>query len=150
MPEIGEKAPDFTAMSDAGEEVSLSSLRGKKVVLYFYPRDDTPGCTTEACDFRDRAEALAAKDAVVLGVSTDSVASHEKFKAKHALPFTLLADPNKELVNAYGVYQEKKQYGRSYMGTVRTTFVIDPDGTITNVFERVRVNGHADAVLASL
>ena len=150
MPEIGEKAPDFTAMSDAGEEVSLSSLRGKKVVLYFYPRDDTPGCTTEACDFRDRAEALAAKDAVVLGVSTDSVASHEKFKAKHALPFTLLADPSKELVNAYGVYQEKKQYGRSYMGTVRTTFVIDPDGTITNVFERVRVNGHADAVLASL
>ena len=147
---IGERAPDFTAMSDAGEEVSLSSLRGKKVVLYFYPRDDTPGCTTEACDFRDRAEALAAKDAVVLGVSTDSVASHEKFKAKHALPFTLLADPNKELVNAYGVYQEKKQYGRSYMGTVRTTFVIDPDGTITNVFERVRVNGHADAVLASL
>ena len=150
MPEIGEKAPDFTAMSDAGEEVSLSSLRGKKVVLYFYPRDDTPGCTTEACDFRDRAEALAAKDAVVLGVSTDSVASHEKFKAKHALPFTLLADPSKELVNAYGVYQEKKQYGRSYMGTVRTTFIIDPDGTITNVFDRVRVNGHAAAVLASL
>ena len=150
MPEIGEKAPDFTAMSDAGEEVSLSSLRGKKVVLYFYPRDDTPGCTTEACDFRDRAEALAAKDAVVLGVSTDSVASHEKFKAKHALPFTLLADPSKELVNAYGVYQEKKQYGRSYMGTVRTTFIIDPDGTITNVFEKVKVKDHADAVLASL
>ena len=150
MPEIGEKAPDFTAMSDAGEEVSLSSLRGKKVVLYFYPRDDTPGCTTEACDFRDRAEALAAKDAVVLGVSTDSVASHEKFKAKHALPFTLLADPNKELVNAYGVYQEKKQYGRSYMGTVRTTFVIDEGGTIVNVFEKVKVKDHADAVLASL
>ncbi len=150
MPKIGEKAPDFTATTDAGEEISLSSLRGKKVVLYFYPRDNTPGCTQEACDFRDRAEALAAKDAVVLGVSTDSVASHQKFKAKHSLPFTLLADPDKELVNAYGVYQEKKQYGRSFMGTVRTTFVIDPDGTIVNVFEKVRVKDHADAVLASL
>ncbi len=150
MPAIGEKAPDFTATTDAGEEISLSSLRGKKVVLYFYPRDNTPGCTQEACDFRDRAEALAAKDAVVLGVSTDSVASHQKFKAKHSLPFTLLADPDKELVTAYGVYQEKKQYGRSFMGTVRTTFVIDPDGTIVNVFEKVRVKDHADAVLASL
>ena len=119
-------------------------------MLYFYPRDNTPGCTQEACDFRDRAEALAAKDAVVLGVSTDSVASHQKFKAKHSLPFTLLADPDKELVTAYGVYQEKKQYGRSFMGTVRTTFVIDPDGTIVNVFEKVRVKDHADAVLASL
>ena len=150
MLKIGEKAPDFTAMTDTGAEISLSSLRGKKVVLYFYPRDDTPGCTTEACDFRDRAEALAAKDAVVLGVSTDTVASHEKFKAKHALPFTLLADPGKELVSAYGVYQEKKQYGRSFMGTVRTTFVIDEGGTITNVFEKVKVKDHADAVLASL
>ncbi len=150
MPAIGDKAPDFTATTDAGEEISLSSLRGKKVVLYFYPRDNTPGCTQEACDFRDRAEALAAKDAVVLGVSTDSVASHQKFKAKHSLPFTLLADPDKELVTAYGVYQEKKQYGRSFMGTERTTFVIDPDGTIVNVFEKVRVKDHADAVLASL
>ena len=150
MLKIGEKAPDFTAVTDTGAEISLSSLRGKKVVLYFYPRDNTPGCTTEACDFRDRAEALAAKDAVVLGVSTDTVASHEKFKAKHALPFTLLADPDKELVSAYGVYQEKKQYGRSFMGTVRTTFVIDPGGTITSVFEKVKVKDHADAVLASL
>ena len=150
MLKIGEKAPDFTAVTDTGAEISLSSLRGKKVVLYFYPRDNTPGCTTEACDFRDRAEALAAKDAVVLGVSTDTVASHEKFKAKHALPFTLLADPDKELVSAYGVYQEKKQYGRSFMGTVRTTFVIDEGGTITSVFEKVKVKDHADAVLASL
>ena len=150
MLKVGEKAPDFTAVTDTGAEISLSSLRGKKVVLYFYPRDNTPGCTTEACDFRDRAEALAAKDAVVLGVSTDTVASHEKFKAKHALPFTLLADPERELVNAYGVYQEKKQYGRSFMGTVRTTFVIDPGGTITSVFEKVKVKDHADAVLASL
>ena len=150
MPKIGEKAPDFTATTDTGAEISLSSLRGKKVVLYFYPRDNTPGCTTEACDFRDRAEALAAKDAVVLGVSTDTVASHEKFKAKYSLPFTLLADPDKELVSAYGVYQEKKQYGRSFMGTVRTTFVIDPGGTITSVFEKVKVKDHADAVLASL
>ncbi|MCH7609036.1 MAG: thioredoxin-dependent thiol peroxidase [Chloroflexi bacterium] len=150
MLKIGEKAPDFTAVTDTGAEISLSSLRGKKVVLYFYPRDNTPGCTTEACDFRDRAEALAAKDAVVLGVSTDTVASHEKFKAKHDLPFTLLADPERELVSAYGVYQEKKQYGRSFMGTVRTTFVIDPGGTITSVFEKVKVKDHADAVLASL
>lgn len=150
MLKIGEKAPDFTAVTDTGAEISLSSLRGKKVVLYFYPRDNTPGCTTEACDFRDRAEALAAKDAVVLGVSTDTVASHEKFKAKHALPFTLLADPERELVSAYGVYQEKKQYGRSFMGTVRTTFVIDEGGTITSVFEKVKVKDHADAVLASL
>ena len=150
MLKIGEKAPDFTALTDTGAEISLSSLRGKKVVLYFYPRDNTPGCTTEACDFRDRAEALAAKDTVVLGVSTDTVASHEKFKAKHALPFTLLADPDKELVSAYGVYQEKKQYGRSFMGTVRTTFVIDAEGTITNAFEKVKVKDHADAVLASL
>ena len=150
MLKIGEKAPDFTAVTDTGAEISLSSLRGKKVVLYFYPRDNTPGCTTEACDFRDRAEALAAKDAVVLGVSTDTVASHEKFKAKHALPFTLLADPERELVSAYGVYQEKKQYGRSFMGTVRTTFVIDEGGTITSIFEKVKVKDHADAVLASL
>ena len=150
MLKVGEKAPEFTAVTDTGAEISLSSLRGKKVVLYFYPRDNTPGCTTEACDFRDRAEALAAKDAVVLGVSTDTVASHEKFKAKYSLPFTLLADPDKELVSAYGVYQEKKQYGRSFMGTVRTTFVIDPGGTITSVFEKVKVKDHADAVLASL
>lgn len=150
MLKIGEKAPEFTAVTDTGAEISLSSLRGKKVVLYFYPRDNTPGCTTEACDFRDRAEALAAKDAVVLGVSTDTVASHEKFKAKYSLPFTLLADPERELVSAYGVYQEKKQYGRSFMGTVRTTFVIDEGGTITSVFEKVKVKDHADAVLASL
>ncbi len=150
MPEIGERAPDFTATTDAGEQITLSSLRGKKVVLYFYPRDNTPGCTLEACDFRDREEALAAKDAVVLGVSTDSVKSHQNFKAKHALPFTLLADPDKELVSAYGVYREKKQYGRSFMGTVRTTFVIDEEGTIANVFNKVKVNGHADAVLEAL
>ena len=150
MPEIGEPAPDFTATTDAGEQISLSSLRGKKVVLYFYPRDNTPGCTQEACDFRDRAEALAAKDAVVLGVSTDTVKSHQGFKAKHSLPFTLLADPDKELVSAYGVYREKKQYGRSFMGTVRTTFVIDEEGVIANVFNSVKVNGHADAVLESL
>ena len=150
MLEVGAGAPDFTATTDTGEEISLSSLRGKKVVLYFYPRDNTPGCTQEACDFRDREEALAAKGAVVLGVSTDSAASHEKFKAKHALPFTLLADPEKELVSAYGVYQEKKQYGRSFMGVVRTTFVIDADGVIANVFEKVKVKGHADAVLDSL
>ena len=150
MLEVGDRAPDFTATADTGEEITLSGLRGKKVVLYFYPRDNTPGCTQEACDFRDRQADLADKSIVVLGVSTDSVKSHQNFKTKHALPFTLLADPDKELVTAYGVYREKQQYGRSFMGTVRTTFVIDEEGTIASVFNNVKVKGHADAVLESL
>ena len=150
MPEVGEMAPDFTAVTDAGEEIRLSSLRGRKVVLYFYPKDNTPGCTQEACDFRDRQAAFEAQNAVVLGVSTDSAKSHQGFKSKHGLPFTLLADPDKELVSTYGVYREKKQYGRTYMGTVRTTFVIDESGKIAQVFDNVRVKGHADAVLEAV
>ena len=150
MPEVGQMAPDFTAVTDAGEEIRLSSLRGRKVVLYFYPKDNTPGCTQEACDFRDRQAAFEAQNAVVLGVSTDSAKSHQGFKSKHGLPFTLLADPDKELVSTYGVYREKKQYGRTYMGTVRTTFVIDESGKIAQVFDNVRVNGHADAVLEAI
>ena len=150
MPEVGEMAPDFTAITDAGEEIRLSSLRGRKVVLYFYPKDNTPGCTQEACDFRDRQAAFEAQNAVVLGVSTDSAKSHQGFKSKHGLPFTLLADPDKELVSTYGVYREKKQYGRTYMGTVRTTFVIDESGKIAQVFDNVRVKGHADAVLGAV
>ena len=150
MPGVGEMAPDFTAVTDAGEEVRLSSLRGRKVVLYFYPKDNTPGCTQEACDFRDRQVELEAKNAVVLGVSIDSAKSHQGFKSKHDLPFTLLADPDKELVNMYGVYREKKQYGRTYMGTVRTTFVIDESGRIAQVLDNVRVKGHVDAVLEAV
>ena len=150
MPEVGEMAPDFTAITDAGEEIRLSSLRGRKVVPYFYPKDNTPGCTQEACDFRDRQAAFEAQNAVVLGVSTDSAKSHLGFKSKHGLPFTLLADPDKELVGTYGVYREKQQYGRTYMGTVRTTFVIDESGKIAKVFDNVRVKGHADAVLEAI
>ena len=150
MPEVGEMAPDFTAATDAGEEIRLSSLRGRKVVLYFYPKDNTPGCTQEACDFRDRQAAFEAQNAVVLGVSTESAKSHLGFKSKHGLPFTLLANPDKELVGTYGVYREKQQYGRTYMGTVRTTFVIDESGKIAKVFDNVRVKGHADAVLEAI
>ena len=150
MPGVGETAPDFTAVTDTGEEIRLSSLRGRKVVLYFYPKDNTPGCTQEACDFRDRQAAFEAQNAVVLGVSTDSAKSHLGFKSKHGLPFTLLANPDKELVGTYGVYREKQQYGRTYMGTVRTTFVIDESGKIAKVFDNVRVKGHADAVLEAI
>lgn len=150
MPDVGDIAPDFTAVTDAGEEIRLSSLRGRKVVLYFYPKDNTPGCTQEACDFSDRQAAFEAQNAVVLGVSTDSAKSHQGFKSKHGLPFTLLADPDKELVSTYGVYREKKQYGRMYMGTVRTTFIIDESGKIAKVFDNVRVKGHADAVLEAV
>jgi peroxiredoxin Q/BCP len=150
MPAVGDSAPDFTATTDTGEELSLSSLLGKKVILYFYPKDNTSGCTREACDFRDNLDALAAKNAVVLGVSTDSVKSHQNFKGKYDLPFTLLADPDKDLVEKYGVYVEKKNYGRTYMGVVRTTFVIDEAGKIEKVFNKVKINGHIDEVLASV
>ncbi len=146
----GETAPDFTAATDAGDELTLSSLRGSKVVLYFYPKDNTPGCTQEACDFRDASSDLADKNAVAIGVSTDSVKSHQNFKGKYTLPFPLVADPDKSIVTAYGVWAEKKNYGRSYMGTVRTTFVIDEQGVVSSVFENVKVKGHADTVIASL
>jgi len=148
MPDVGDMAPDFTATTDSGDEVTLSSLQGKKVVLYFYPKDNTTGCTREACDFRGNLEAFTAKDAVILGVSTDSVKSHQGFKAKHELPFTLVADPDKEIVQKYGVFVEKKNYGRSYMGVVCTTFLIDEAGMIEKVYNKVKVAGHVDAVLA--
>ena len=150
MPTIGETAPDFTGTTDAGEELTLSSLRGKKVVLYFYPKDNTSGCTKEACDFRDNLDAFGAKNTVVLGVSTDSVKSHQNFKGKYELPFTLVADPDKEIVGKYGVFVEKKNYGRTYMGIVRTTFLIDEEGKIEQVYNKVRVNGHVEAVLGAL
>ena len=150
MPNVGDQAPDFTAHTDGGETVSLSSLKGKKVVLYFYPKDNTPGCTAEACDFRDNSAAFAGKNTVVLGVSTDSVRSHENFKSKYKLPFTLVADPDREIVQKYGVWREKKNYGKAYMGVVRSTFIVDEQGTIAKIYDPVKVKGHAEAVLNDL
>lgn len=146
----GAEAPDFTLESDSGETVSLSRLRGKPVVLYFYPRDDTPGCTTEACEFRDAWAEVKRTGAVVLGVSPDTAASHKKFKSKFRLPFPLLADPDHQVAERYGAWGERSMYGRKFLGLLRTTFVIGPDGRIRKVFERVKPKGHAAAVLESL
>jgi len=130
--------------------VKLSDLKGKKVVLYFYPKDDTPGCTTEACNFRDGIAEIKKKGAIVLGVSADSVASHKKFKDKFELPFQLLSDPEKKMIEDYGVWKEKSMYGRKYMGIERTTFVIDGQGKIAHIFPKVKVGSHYDEVLAAL
>ena len=150
MVEQGRPAPDFELRSDAGESVRLSSLRGKPVVLYFYPRDGTPGCTTQACGIRDAWRAFEERGAVVLGVSPDGESSHAKFKAKHDLPFTLLADPEHEAAERYGVWVEKKRYGKTFMGIERSTFVIDAAGTVARVMRKVKPDTHADAVLAAL
>jgi peroxiredoxin Q/BCP len=150
MLKIGDKAPAFTLIDDSGNKVSLKDFKGKTVVLYFYPKDLTPGCTVEACDFRDAAPALKKKKAVVLGVSRDSVALHGKFRDKHELNFPLLADEEGEVCKAYGVWQEKSIYGKKYMGIARTTFVIGPTGKIEQVFEKVKVKGHIDEVLETL
>jgi thioredoxin-dependent peroxiredoxin len=147
---VGDTAPLITLKDDAGKEFSLKELRGKKVVLYFYPKDDTPGCTNESCDFRDHQPAFTKAGAVIIGVSVDSVASHQKFKKKHQLNFALLSDEAKSVVQAYGVWKEKSMYGRAYMGTERTTFIIDEKGKIAKVFPKVKVAGHAAEVLASL
>jgi peroxiredoxin Q/BCP len=146
----GKPAPEFTLKDDAGETVSLSDFRGKPVVLYFYPKDDTPGCTAQACGIRDAYGEFEQAGAVVLGVSPDKVSKHVKFKEKYDLPFTLLADPEHEVAERYGVWGEKKYMGRSYMGVNRTTFVIAPDGTVAEVMENVKPDSHADDVLASL
>jgi len=146
----GAEAPDFTLESDSGETVSLAQLRGKPVVLYFYPRDDTPGCTTEACEFRDAWEDVKKTGAVVLGVSPDTAASHKKFKSKFRLPFPLLADPEHKVAERYGAWGERSMYGRKFQGILRTTFVIGPDGRIKKVFERVKPKGHVSEVLESL
>lgn len=143
----GDPAPDFTARDQDGKKVSLSDFRGEKVVLYFYPKDDTPGCTKQACSLRDRFSELSDRGIRVLGVSTDDESSHRKFIEKYELPFTLLADTGKELVNQYGVYGEKNLYGRKYMGTKRTTFLIDEQGRIVKIFKRVKVAEHAEEVL---
>jgi peroxiredoxin Q/BCP len=146
----GDKAPDFKLKNDAGEEVSLKSLKGQNVILYFYPKDDTPGCTKEACDFRDNLKVFDKKDTVIVGVSPDSVESHVKFKKKYGLPFQLLSDPEKKTLEAYGVWKEKSMYGRKYMGVERTTFVIDGNGKISKIFPKVSVTGHIEEVLASI
>ena len=147
---VGQKAPELTLPSDEGRTVRLADVRGKKVVLYFYPKDDTPGCTREACSFRDAGAQLRARGAVVLGVSVDSVESHQKFKAKFRLNFPLLSDVEKTVVKAYGVWKAKSLYGRTYMGIERTTCLIDEQGRIAAIFPKVSVDGHLDEVLAAL
>ncbi len=147
---VGQQAPAFTLDTDAGTPLSLSSLRGKRVVLYFYPKDDTSGCTLESCEFRDLFPRFGASDAVILGASPDDVKSHQKFKAKYQLPFTLLADPSHAMLEAYDVWKEKSMYGNKYMGVERTTYIIGADGVITHVFEKVKPEGHAAEVMAAL
>jgi len=147
---VGDKAPDFSAQGSGGGTVALSDFEGKHVVLYFYPKDDTPGCTKEACAFRDEFAALKKKGAVVLGVSTDPVKAHDKFVEKFKLPFTLLADENHAIVEAYGVWGEKSFMGRKYNGTHRVTFLIGPDGRIKKIWPEVKPEAHAAEVLAEL
>ncbi|MEO1133973.1 MAG: thioredoxin-dependent thiol peroxidase [Cyanobacteria bacterium J06639_1] len=147
---VGDSAPDFTLPSDRGDTISLSDYRGRRVVLYFYPRDNTPGCTKEACGFRDEIEAFGDRDTVILGVSTDSVKSHQKFVAKHDLPFPLLADEDAAVSTAYGVYGLKKFMGKEFMGIKRSTFVIDPEGRIEIAYDKVKAATHAQTVLEDL
>jgi thioredoxin-dependent peroxiredoxin len=146
----GTMAPDFTLASDGGAQVSLADYRGQKVVLYFYPKDDTPGCTTEACNFRDDHSEIVAAGAAVLGVSPDTQKSHDKFKAKYNLPFALLSDPDHQVAEMYGAWGEKKMYGRTYEGILRSTFIIDEEGKIAKVFPKVTPKNHSQEVLAAL
>src|SRR2546428_4569224 len=146
----GDKAPVFKAATAAGGKVAIADYRGKNVVLYFYPKDDTPGCTKEACAFRDEFAAFKKKGAIVLGVSTDPVASHDRFAQKFKLPFTLLADEDKAIVQAYGVWGEKTFMGRKYLGTHRVTFLIGPDGRIKKIWPKVKPEEHLEEVLAAL
>ncbi len=148
--EPGAKAPDFTLPTDGGGTVSLAKLKGKRVVLYFYPKDDTTGCTAEACGFRDIFPNFRKADAVVIGVSRDSAASHDKFKKKYQLPFTLAADTEGKVTEKYAVWDEKSMYGRKYMGIERATFLIDEKGVIRNVWHKVKVTGHVDEVMTAL
>jgi peroxiredoxin Q/BCP len=146
----GQQAPDFSLQADSGEDISLSGLRGRPVVLYFYPKDDTPGCTKQACGLRDVYGEIRERGATVLGVSPDTVASHVEFKEKYGLPFTLLADPEHEVAELYGVWVEKDAYGKKSMGINRSTFVIDADGNVAEAMLGVSPDGHADKVLAAL
>ena len=146
----GKSAPAFTLDTDTGDRLSLKDLKGRPVVLYFYPKDDTPGCTVEACEFRDAFPRFKGTKAVILGISPDSGKSHQKFKEKFGLPFTLLADEDHKIAEKYGVWQKKSMYGRTYMGIARTTFVIDKDGKVAKVFEKVKPKGHAEEVEQAL
>jgi thioredoxin-dependent peroxiredoxin len=148
--EEGTPAPDFELRSDEGDTVRLSALRGKPVVLYFYPRDDTPGCTTEACEFRDAYDRFREQGVEIMGVSPDTEASHRKFKSKYELPFTLLADPEHEVAEAYGVWKEKRNYGKTYQGVERSTFVIDAQGKVARAMRGIKAAGHAAQVLETL
>ncbi|MCQ9283067.1 thioredoxin-dependent thiol peroxidase [Priestia aryabhattai] len=145
---VGEKAPDFVLMSTNGEQVSLASMKGKNVVLYFYPKDMTPGCTTEACDFRDQHENFEELDAVILGVSPDPIDKHHKFIDKYGLPFLLLADEDHSVAEEYGVWKLKKNFGKEYMGIERSTFIIDKEGTLVKEYRKVRVKGHVEEALS--
>lgn len=145
--EVGDRAPAFSAPSQGGRTVSLADYQGRKLALYFYPRDKTPGCTRQSCNLRDNTEALAKHGIAVVGVSPDDVASHESFADKYNLPFPLVADPEKEIMNAYGVWGEKNMYGRKVLGVKRTTFLIDEDGVIVHVFRRPRIASHAAEIL---
>ncbi|WPB78501.1 thioredoxin-dependent thiol peroxidase [Archangium violaceum] len=150
IPQTGHPAPDFQLKDQNGNDVKLSRLRGKNVVLYFYPKDDTPGCTREACDFRDEHSALEAAGAVVLGVSPDDTKSHQKFATKFSLPFPLLADTERQVCDAYGVWGEKSLYGRKFLGVTRATFLIDTEGNVARVWPKVKVDGHVKEILQSL
>ena len=147
MAKIGERAPEFTLQDAEGNSVSLADFRGKKVVLYFYPKDDTPGCTQESCEFRDSREAFAGVGTIILGVSPDGVESHRKFRDKFDLPFPLLADPERQAIEAYGVWKEKNMYGKKYMGVERSTFLIDEEGILVEEKRKVKVDGHVAEML---
>jgi peroxiredoxin Q/BCP len=150
MLSVGNKAPNFSLVANDGKKYSLKDFKGKKVVLYFYPKDDTSGCTAEACSFRDNLSAFKKKEAVVLGVSPDGIKSHEKFVSKYDLNFPILSDESKEMLTEYGVWQEKSMYGRKYMGVVRTTFIIDEKGKISHIFPKVKVDGHTKEIFKAL
>ncbi len=145
--EVGQKAPDFEAKIETGETVKLSDYRGKKVILYFYPKDATPGCTAQACNLRDNYEKLKKEGYVIFGVSSDSEKSHQKFKEKQSLPFSLIADPDLKVHELYGTWVEKSMYGRKYMGTARTTFIIDEEGKIEEIIEKVNTKDHTAQIL---
>lgn len=150
MPQEGHKAPDFNLPASNGVNISLKNLKGKDVVVYFYPKDDTPGCTTEACGLRDSFKEIEKLNAVILGVSPDSIKSHEKFIGKFQLPFPLLADEDKKMCRDYGVWVEKSMYGKKYMGVARTTFIINKEGRIAKIFEKVKPEGHNQEIISAL